>query len=190
MKEILLIGGGGHCKSVIDIIEAEKKFRIVGIVEKYKGESSEVLGYPLIATDDDLEMLRKKYDYALITVGQIHSNNIRVKLYNRLKELDFQLPTIISPFAYVSRYAEVGEGTVVMHHALINANAKVGKNSIINSKALIEHDVIVENHVHISTNATINGGVVVKEHSFVGSGVVTKEYIEVSGFVKAGSLVR
>ena len=190
MEDILLIGGGGHCKSVIDVIESQGKFKIAGIIEKYVEESKEVLGYPLIGTDDDLEELRKKYNYAIITVGHIKSNAIRLKLYKKLKELDFILPIIISPLAYISKHSSVGEGSVVMHHALINANAKVGVNCIINSKALIEHDATAENHVHISTNATINGGVLVKEHSFVGSGVVTKEYIELSGFIKAGTLVK
>jgi len=190
MKKIILIGGGGHCKSVIDVIESQGKFTIAGIVEKYAGESKEVLGYPLIGTDDDLEELRKKYSYAIITVGHIKSNAIRLKLYKKLKELTFTLPPIISPLAYISKHSSVGEGSVVMHHALINAHAKVGANCIINSKALIEHDVVVENHVHISTNATLNGGVVVKENSFVGSGVVTKEGVTLSGFVKAGSVVK
>lgn len=190
MEEILLIGGGGHCKSVIDVIESQGKFKIAGIIEKYAGESKEVLGYPLIGTDNDLAELRKKYSYAIITVGHIKSNTIRLKLYKKLKELEFTLPTIISPLAYISKHAKVEEGSVVMHYALVNANAKVGVNCIINSKALIEHDATVENHVHISTNATINGGAIVKEHSFVGSGVVTKEYIELEGFIKAGSLVK
>jgi len=190
MKDILLIGGGGHCKSVIDTIETEGKFNIVGIVEKYPGESKEVLGYPLIGTDDDLAELRKNYSYAIITVGHIQSNAIRLKLYKKLKELDFTLPTIISPLAYVSKHAKVQEGTVVLHHALINAHAQVGKNCIINSKALVEHDAIIQNHVHISTNATINGATLVKEHSFVGSGATTKESATVEGFIKAGSLVK
>ncbi len=190
MKDILLIGGGGHCKSVIDAIEMEGKFNIVGIVEKYPNKSKEVLGYPLIGTDDDLAELRKKYSYAIITVGHIQSNTIRLKLYRKIKELNFTLPTIISPLAYISKHARVAEGTVVMHHALINAHAQVGKNCIINSKALVEHDAIIENHVHISTNSTINGSTLVKEHSFVGSGAITKESTTVEGFIKAGSLVK
>ena len=77
-----------------------------------------------------------------------------------------------------------------MHHCLVNPNAKIGKNCIINTKALIEHDVIIEDNCHISTASVINGGVKVKANTFVGSNATSKQYIEIDGFVKAGSLVK
>jgi sugar O-acyltransferase (sialic acid O-acetyltransferase NeuD family) len=190
MKEILLIGGGGHCRSVIDVIEQENKFKIAGIIEKFAGESQPVLGYELIGTDDDLATLKQRYDYAIITIGQLGSSALRVKLFNKLKTLGFQLPVIISPLAYVSPHAYIEEGSVVMHHALVNAQAHIKANCIINSKALLEHDVIVEEHCHISTNATLNGGVHVRAHTFVGSGVTTKQGAILKGFIKAGSIVK
>jgi len=190
MKKILLVGGGGHAKSVIDVIEQEGRFEIAGIVEKFIGESKPVLGYELIGTDEELSTLRKHYDYALVTIGQIESAKLRIKLYTRLKELGFKLPTIISPLAYVSKHARLGEGSVVMHHALVNAGAKIGNNCIINSKSLIEHDAVVADHCHISTGAILNGGVSVAEGSFVGSGVVTKQGAQLSGFIKAGSIAK
>jgi sugar O-acyltransferase (sialic acid O-acetyltransferase NeuD family) len=190
MEKILLIGGGGHAKSVIDVIEQEGRFKVAGIVEKFVGESKPVLGYKLIGTDDELPALREHYDYALVTVGQIESAKLRIKLYTRLKELGFTLPTIISPHAYVSKHATLGEGTVVMHHALVNTGAEVGANCIINSKALIEHDAVVEDHCHISTGALLNGDVHVAAQSFVGSGVVTKQGAQLSGFIKAGSVLK
>ena len=189
-KEILLIGGGGHCKSVIDVIEQENRFTIAGIIDRKELIGQEVLGYKIIGSDDELENLSKKYTYAFITVGQVRSNSPRVKLFHVLKEFNYQLPVIISPLAYVSNHATIDEGTIVMHYALVNADAKVGKNSIINTKALIEHDSIIGNHCHISTATVINGGVKVQENSFVGSNSTTKEYTEVSGFMKAGEVLK
>ena len=190
MQEILLIGGGGHCKAVIDVIENEGVFKITGIVDKKEFIGSKVLGYEVIGCDDDLEALSQKYKYALITVGQIMSNSVRVKLYGTLKELGYILPTIVSPFAYVSKHSNLSEGTVVMHHALVNANSSVGVNCIINTKALIEHDAIIKNHCHVSTGAIINGGTIVEENTFVGSNSVSKELIIIKSFVKAGSVVK
>jgi len=190
MEKILLIGGGGHCKSVIDVIEQEKKYEIAGIIDKKELIGQNVLGYNVIASDDDLEMLHKQYKYAFVTVGQIKSNAVRVKLFNHLKQIGYILPTIISPIAYVSKYAIIEEGTIIMHQAFVNASAKIGKNCIINTKALIEHDATIEDHCHISTGAIINGGVVVKGGSFYGSNATSKEYIEISGFIKAGSLTK
>lgn len=191
MKEkIVLIGGGGHCHSVIDIIEQENRFEIIGIVDIKENICKKVLNYEIIASDEDLETIFKTCKNAIITVGQIESNKIRVKIYNKLKKIGFNLPVIISPLAYVSKHSVIEEGTVIMHQALINANVKIGKNCIINTKALIEHDCIVEDNCHISTASVINGGVIVKENSFFGSNATSKQGIEISGFVKAGSLVK
>jgi sugar O-acyltransferase (sialic acid O-acetyltransferase NeuD family) len=190
MKDIILFGGGGHCKSVIDIIESEGKFHIAGIVDKKELFGESVLAYKIFASDEDLPQLRQKYTHAIISVGHIKSNAIRVKLYKQLKELDFILPTIISPLAYVSKYSIIAEGSIILHHAIINAGASVGCNSIINSKALVEHDAKVEDHVHISTGAIINGGACIKENTFFGSGAIIREYGVASGFIKAGSIVK
>jgi len=191
MKEILLIGGGGHCRSVIDVIEQECRFEIAGIVDKPEFLGTNVLGYSVIGNDCDLDSLAKKYQYALITAGQIKSPLLRIKLFNLAVKAGFKLPQIISPSAYVSKHSSIGKGVVVMHNAIVNVCASIGDNCIINTKALVEHDCLISEHCHISTNATINGGVTVKSGCFVGSGVTTKELITISenSFIKAGSIV-
>lgn len=192
MSSILLIGAGGHCKSCIDVIEQIGKWHVAGIIDRKDSDVKEVLGYPVIGCDDDLSELRKGYNYAFVTVGHIRSVNLRIKLFNQLKMLGFKQPTLVSPLAYVSKHAKIGEGTITMHHAVINASAKVGDNCIINSQALVEHDAIIENHCHISTSATINGGVCVGEQSFVGSHATTKQAISIpsNSFIKAGAIVK
>ncbi len=188
IKDILLLGGGGHCKSCIDVIELEGKYNIVGIIDKKELIDQDILGYKVIGCDDNLIELFKTYKYAVVTVGQIKSNSLRVKLFNLAKDIGYKLPTIISPLAYVSKHSTIGEGTVVLHQALVNSNSKIGRNCIINSKALIEHDVLVEDNCHISTGTIINGGVIVDKNTFVGSNATTKEYIKLNGFIKAGSI--
>ena len=187
---IVLIGGGGHCRSVIDVIEQENKYEIIGIVDTKENIGKKVLDYEIIGCDDDLETIFKTCKKACVTVGHIKSNELRVKLFNLAKKIGFNLPVIISPFAYVSKHSFIDEGTIIMHQALINANAKVGKNCIINTKALLEHDCIVEDNCHISTASVLNGGVVVKENSFFGSNATSKQSIEIEGFIKAGSVVK
>ena len=178
-SNILLIGGGGHCKSVIDVIEQEGRFQIAGIIDNSLDIGYKILDYEVIGKDEDLAKLREEYDYALVTVGQIKSPKIRIKLYNLLKSLDFKLPVVVSSRAYVSRFAAIDEGTIIMHDVLVNADAKIGANCIINTKALIEHDATIEKHCHISTGAIVNGGTVVKKGTFFGSNAMAKEYIEV-----------
>lgn len=185
---ILLIGGGGHCHSVIDVIEQQDQYQIYGIVDSAKKIGSSVLGYPVVGCDDDLPQLFQKCAYAVLTLGCIKTNVIRVKLFATIKKIGFKLPVITSPLAYVSKYALIGEGTVIMHHALVNANARVGVNCIINTKALVEHDASVGDHCHIATAAVINGGVQVNDHVFVGSNSIIVQGAQINAFVKAGGL--
>ena len=191
MKKIILIGGGGHCKSCIDVIEQEKKYKIAGIVDLPEKIGNKILGYTVFASDYDLPELAKNYDYCLITLGQIGTAEKRIKLFELLKNLEMKFPVITSPTAYVSKHAEIEEGTIVMHGAIINAGAKVGKNTIINSKALLEHDSLIEDHCHVSTASVINGGVILRKGSFYGSGSISKQYVEIpeNSFIKANSLI-
>lgn len=189
---ILLIGGGGHCKSVIDVIESTGLFNIAGIIDIKENVGNNVLNYEIIGTDDDFHSLIKSYQNFHITVGHIRSNAIRIKLYNILKLLNGKLPVIVSPLSYVSKHAIIGEGTIIMHHALVNAGAKIGYNTIINTKALIEHDAVIGNHCHISTGAIVNGGVEIGDSTFFGSGAVSKQYIKIpeNSFIKANAIVK
>jgi sugar O-acyltransferase (sialic acid O-acetyltransferase NeuD family) len=191
-QQIILIGGGGHCRSCIDVIEQQDRFVIGGIVEQ-PGSSviGNILGYPILGTDENLPELRKQFEFAIITVGQIRSPEPRIRLYKMLKKMDFSLPVIVSPLAYVSRHASIGEGTIVMHQALVNAGVRIGDNCIINSKSLVEHDAMVAEHCHIATSAILNGGANIGSGSFFGSAAVSKQYISIppNSFVKAHSMV-
>lgn len=179
-KTIILIGGGGHCKSCIDVIEKEGRFDIAGIVDKLGAKVVEhVLGYPVIGKDDDLRCLFKKCSHALVTVGQIKSPNIRMRIYSDLVKIGFKLPVIVSPLAYISPHAKIKHGTIIMHNALVNAGVSIGANCIVNTKALVEHDAIIENNCHIATGAIVNGNVIVKEGTFLGSNSMIAENITI-----------
>ncbi len=191
-KEIILIGGGGHCKSCIDVIEMGKIFKIAGIVEKPGANKiKSILGYPVIGNDNDLESLGKKYNYAMITIGQIGSSKIRQNVFSLLKQSGFKLPVLISPLAYVSKHAVLGEGTIIMHQAVINAGVDVGINCILNTKSLIEHDSKIGDHTHISTAAVVNGEAVIGSGSFVGSSAIIANgaILPDNYFFKAGRLI-
>ncbi len=190
MKKLILIGGGGHCKSCIDVIEQEGVFEIAGILDVREHLGKKILDYKIIGTDEDIEQYARKGYVFLIAVGQIKSADIRQKLFSKLNQCHAKMATVISPRSYVSKHASVGDGTIVMHDALVNASATVGDNCIINTKALIEHDSIIENFCHISTSAVINGGSVIKAGTFIGSNAVGKEglVVEKDSFIKAGSL--
>lgn len=188
---LLLIGGGGHCASVIDVIEATEDYEIVGIVEAPGSDDKSLLGYSVIGTDDHLSKLLKSTPNCVITVGQIEHAIVRESLFAKVKKLGGKLPTIISPLARVARSAKLGEGVVVMHHAIVNHFARIGDNTIVNHQALIEHGSVIGKNCHISTNATVNGDTQVGEGCFVGSGAVLIQGVTVAknSLIGAGAVV-
>jgi len=188
-EPLVLVGGGGHCKSVIDVIESCNDFAIHGIIDPHK--HGEILGYPIIGSDDDLKAIIKDVKSFLITLGQTKSADKRKKLFNWIKELGGHFPVIKSASARISRFSSIGEGTVVMHNVLINAGAKIGVNCILNSGAIIEHDCQVSDNCHISTQAVLNGEVLIGEEVFVGSNAVVSHSVSIGSCstIGAGSVV-
>lgn len=189
--QILLVGGGGHCKALIDVIESGGYYAIAGIIDHPELVGEKLLGYDVIGCDDDLASLVSRYPNAIVGVGQVRTPDLRKKLFALLENAGYVIPSIVSPRAYVSPHASIGPGSVVMHDALVNADVRVGANCIINTKALIEHDCRVGDHCHISTGAILNGATVVGNGTFVGSNALSKEGTKIAdgSFIKAGSIV-
>ena len=189
-KKLLLIGGGGHCKSVLEAAESAG-YQILGVLDMPEEVGKEILSTKVIGTDEDIPTYVEKAEF-VITVGFIKSPATRIKLYNKVKEVGGKLATIISSTAYVSKYATIGEGTVVMHKAFVNAGAKVGNNVILNTFTNIEHDAVIGDQCHISTGTMVNGDCKVGNNCFIGSQSVLANGITIGDdiIVGAGSLVR
>ena len=192
MKEkIILVGGGGHCRSVIDVIEEQGIYQIAGIVDVPQKIGSSILGYKVFATDSDLPKLANDYKHFCITIGHIKSNRVRKDLYFDLKNRGANFPVITSPIAYVSRFARIKEGSVVMHRSVVNANASVGIGCIANTGCIIEHDVLIDDHCHIGPSAAVNGGCNIGTDCFIGSNAVVAPGITIlnNSLIAAGSVV-
>ncbi len=188
-RNLILLGGGGHCKSVIDVAESAG-YTILGILDKPEMVGQQVLNYKIIGIDDDIPSYIDKAEF-LITVGQIKSNAIRVRLAELVNQAGGKCATIIANDAHVSKYAKIGDGTVVMHKTVVNADARIGKHAIINTMADIEHDAIVGDFCHISTAAIVNGEVTIGNNVFVGSQSVIHNGITITDdiIISAGSVV-
>lgn len=190
MKDLILVGGGGHCKSVMDVAESAG-FHILGVLDRPEFVGKDVLDYSVIGTDDDIPKYVSKAEF-VVTVGFIKNPDIRIRLFNQIKSVGGTLATIVASTAYVSKYAQLGEGSVVMHKAFVNADCKIGSNTIINTLANVEHDCVVGDNVHISTGVMLNGGCSVGNNVFIGSRSVVANCVSVCDnvIVGAGSLVR
>ena len=192
MKNIILIGAGGHAKACIDIIESYHEYSIVGLLDSNYNNEKKIYNYPIIGNDEMiLDLISKKNNF-LITIGQIKNYSTRKNVFQFLEENNASIATIISPFSYVSKHSKIFQGTIIMNGAKIGPSSTIGKNCIINTNANIEHDVVVGANCHISTSSTINGNCKVGDNVFIGSGATVNNGIEIvdNVVIASGAVVR
>ncbi len=188
-KKLLLIGGGGHCHSVLDAILAKGIYNQIGIVDNVE---SSYLGISVIGNDEDIPtLIQSGWTDAFITVGSVGDTKIRRHLYELIKNHGLEVPTIIDPTAIIGQDVEIEEGVFVGKRAIINAGSFVGACAIINTGAILEHDCEIGAFSHISPGTTLCGQVKVGKDSHVGAGSVVKQSIEIGdkALIGAGSVV-
>ncbi|HEX2533807.1 MAG TPA: acetyltransferase [Chitinophagaceae bacterium] len=189
-KSLVLVGGGGHCRSCIDVIESSGTWRIRGILDRDLPPGSDVLGYPVLGSDEAIAGLADE-NHFLITVGQVKQARARVQLFESVVRAGGIPALVLAASARLAKGAAAGNGTIIMHGALLNAGAQVGANCILNTFSLIEHDCRIGDHTHISTGAIVNGGCSVGSRVFIGSGAVLAHGVSITDdtVIGAGSVV-
>lgn len=188
-RKILLIGGGGHCHSVLDSILALGAYDRIGIIDT---KDSSVLGIPVVGTDDDVPRLMSEgWTDAFITVGSVGNTKLRRKLYDMVRSIGLNVPTIIDPTAVISRDTDLSEGVYVGKKAVINTRCRIGTCAIVNTGTIIEHDCVIGDFTHISPGATVCGQVNVGNDSHVGAGSIIRQQINIGTgvLIGAGSVV-
>ena len=180
MKEIILIGGGGHCKSVLDSLLELNEYAKIGIVDKKENIGKSVMDMHVVGCDDDLYFLfNDGYKYAFVTLGSIGNPTLRIKLFNILINIGYEIPVIIDESAKVSKYAKIEQGVFVGKQSVVNAGTLIQKGVIINSGAIVEHDCQIGPFSHIAPGAVLGGEVVVGEHSHVGLNATVKQQVHI-----------
>ena len=196
-NKLLLIGGGGHCHSVIDSVLAGGIFTEIGVVAKNQDNYNELMADTIIApylvgTDERLlKLFENGWNCAFITLGSVGNTRGRRTLYKTISELGFELPIIIDPSAVVSTKAVVEKGVFIGKRAVVNTGVKVGACAIINTGAIIEHDCVIGDFAHISPGTTLCGQVSIGSDSHIGAGSVVRQCnnIGANSLVGAGSVV-
>lgn len=189
-QQIIVIGAGGHAKSLIELVESTSQFQIKGLIGMANEIGKKVLNYEVFDSDENINRYISSSSFAL-GIGQIKSSAFRFTIFNKIKELGGSFPVLVSSSSVVSNHAKIEEGTTIFHQTLINSGAKIGKCSIINSGAIVEHDASIGDFCHISTNATINGNCTLGNAVFIGSGstLIQETKITSNCVIGAGSLV-
>jgi len=191
-KKLLLIGGGGHCKSVLDSLLESMQYSEIGIIDKKENVGKMILDNRIIGCDDDLiKLYQLGYQYAFVTLGSVGDPSLRVKLFIMLEEIGFDIPNIIDLSATVSKYVSMKTGVYIGKNVVVNAGTSIGKGSIINTSATIEHDCKIEKYSHIAPGAVICGEVKIGEQSHIGASSVVRQQVKIGAhtIIGMGSVV-
>ena len=188
-NKLLLIGGGGHCHSVIDSVVLSGKYDEVGIIDFVDCTYEGIL---TVGTDDDLPRLFcEGWNDAFITVGSVGNTDNRHRLYNQVISLGFNVPAVIDPSAIIAGDAVISSGVYVGKRTVINSGAFIDECSIINTGSIIEHDCKIGSFTHISPGSILCGQVTVGNDSHIGAGSVIRQQITIgdNSMIGAGSVV-
>ena len=167
-NKIILIGGGGHARVLIDLILMSDKFEIAGILDSELKKGKMVLNIPVLGSDNLLaDLYGKGIRNACIAVGSIKDNSKRKMLYEKVKQVGFDMPYLIHPQAVVSKSdTRISSAVQIMAGVVIQPGVLIGENTIINTGAIVEHDCNVSSHVHICPGAVISGGCTIERALF------------------------
>lgn len=192
-KKIVLVGGGGHTRVIIDAIKKSKGFSIYGAIDPGLVKDSIILGVRVIGSDEVLpDIFKRGINYAFISVGSIGNCDTRKRIYQNLKRIGFQLPVIKHPKTIIARDVELEEGAFVAGGVVINTGVKIGKNAIINTSASIDHDCIIGDFVHVAPGVTLSGGVKIGDETHLGTGANIIQHLNIGKrcIIGAGTTVR
>jgi len=192
MKDIILLGGGGHCKSVIDSIRGANKFKIMGILDVKEKVGTVVNEIEILGSDEKLDDYYKLgIRYAFITLGSTGNANLRQKLYQKAIKVGYKFPLIIDRTAIMSKCVQIGDGTFIGKGTIINTDVSIGMNCIINTGAVIEHDCVIGKFCHIAPGSTLSGGVSIGDGTHIGTNSTIIQDINIGNntIIGAGSVV-
>ncbi len=188
---VLIVGGGGHAKVLIDALRL-RSARIIGIIEADPAKlGTEVLGVRVIGDDKTISEHAPGSLLLVNGIGSVHLPKARKAVFEKFKEKGFTFATVVHPSAVVAPDVVLGEGCQIMAGSVIQPGSRVGMNTIVNTNASVDHDCIINDHVHISPGVTLSGGVHIgnEVHLGVGTTVIQGVTIGENSVVGAGSVV-
>jgi sugar O-acyltransferase (sialic acid O-acetyltransferase NeuD family) len=183
MRRLALLGASGHGKVVADMAEALGWNEIFFFDDAWPSVNKNS-HWQVIGDTPKLLATANEYDGVIITIGDCF---IRWSKLLELQNAGAILVSLVHPQAFISKYAELGLGSVVMAGAAINADASVGSACIINTGATLDHDCVLSNAVHISPGAHLSGDVFVGQSSWIGVGASIRQGIKIGSFVTIGA---
>ena len=189
-KKIIGYGAGGHAGVLIDTLQDNKEFKIIGLIDNIKKKKAH--GFRILGNDNELgNIIKKGIKNVFFGIAGIKNVKRNIKLYNKLESLGFNIVNIIHKSSIISKTTKMGKSIKIFPGVKVNSNVKIGKNVLLNTGCIIEHDCAIGDHAQIGPGAYLGGGVKIKKGSFIGLGARINQQliIEENSIVGSGSVV-
>lgn len=187
MTNIYLLGGGGHCKQVIDILEKNDNFKIIGIFDDFKTKDDNFYGYKIIDKIENVDLYMNNNIKLFCAIGD---NKLRELIYNKFNKYNFI--NCISQKSNISKSVIIfGTNNYIGDFTNILSDTTIGSNNIINTNSNIAHDVIIKDNNHICPSSVLGGSVVVGSNNLIGANATInpKTVIGNNSIIGSGSVI-
>lgn len=187
-RNILIVGSSGHAKVVIDIVEREGKYKITGLIDRFRKKRSKTMGYEISGREEDVPYLekRKKIHGIVIAIGE---NFLRANVVERISRMcpGIKYVNAIHPGAMIARDVFVGDGTVIMPGVVVNASCNIGQHCILNTHSSLDHDSTMGMYSSLAPNAATGGTCRIGEYSAVGIGATLIQGVKIGAHSVIGA---
>lgn len=187
MEKVVIVGGGGFVKCIINYIENNNEFQIIGYTDMH--DNGEILGYKWIGTDEILpRLLQEGVRYAVIGVGlRLNDSNLKRKITENVLSLGFKIPAISGQNTVVHRGAVIEEGVTIRDGAIIQAGARIKAHAMIGDNVFIAHDAVVEEYAHVVAMSNVGRDCIIGEGAMIGTGSTLLNGVKIAKGVLIGA---
>ncbi|MEG1300038.1 MAG: acetyltransferase [Erysipelotrichaceae bacterium] len=191
-KQVILLGAGGHCKSIIDSIKSMKCYDIIGILDIEENIGEYIENIQIIGKDEDLcKYYNYEENYFFISIGSIGDYSLRKQVIEKANKTKLESINVIDATAIIAETVKIGKGVFIGKNCVINANTIIGDYAIINTGAIIEHDCKIDSFVHIAPASVIAGNCHIGYGTHIGMNSTVLQNLNIGNncLIGAGSIV-
>ncbi len=187
-EDIVIFGAGGLAKIVIDTIEKEEKYEIIGVLDKQGMADGFFSGYPV--SGNDKRITERQVNSGIVAIGD---NWLRYQVVSYILSVNksFNFISTIHPMAQVARSANIGYGTAIMAGVIVNSDTTIGNHCMLNANSSVDHDNRIGDFVNFAPNSATAGGVEIGDYTAISIGANLIHYIKIGEHtvIGAGSTV-
>lgn len=185
---LVVFGGGGHGKTLIDLIRALGSYRLVGIVDDGQPAGSLIMGLPVLGGAAVLpDLAASGVRLAVNAVGGIGNVAVRLQVFERLHAAGFTCPNLVHPTAWVEPSAVLEGGVQVLAQSYVSSETRIGYGSVLNAGVVVSHDCRIGRCVNLSPGALLAGDVAIEDFAQVGMGVTINLHVVIGAGARIGN---